>query len=217
MEHAVDVITPHNLVNDISLSILDNSEWDLFVVASYGKILPKNLLVLPKHGVLNVHPSLLPLLRGASPVRSAIMLDQRDAVGVTIMKLDEEMDHGPIIAQARIEPDPWPIGATLLEDTLAREGGALLVEAIPPYVAGEITPEEQDHSKATYSKKIEKAMGEITLDGNAHENLRRIKALEGWPCAYFFAEKNGKPLRVKIMDVEPPLVHIEAKLQWVFS
>lgn len=202
IEHAVDVITPHNLVNDASLSILENSEWDLFVVASYGTILPKNLLDLPKHGVLNVHPSLLPKFRGASPVRSAIMLDQRDTVGVTIMKLDEEMDHGPIIAQARLEPDPWPIGATLLEDTLAREGGSLLVEAIPPYIAGEITPEEQDHSKATYSHKIEKAMGEITLEGNAHENLRRIKALEGWPCAYFFVEKNGKPLRVKIMDAE---------------
>lgn len=202
MEHGVDVVTPRNLVNDTSLSILENSEWDLFVVASYGTIIPKKILDLPKHGVLNVHPSLLPKLRGASPVRSAIMQDQRDAVGVTIMKLDEEMDHGPIIAQARIEPDPWPVGATLLEDTLAREGGSLLVEAIPPYIAGEIIPEEQDHSKATYSKKIEKAMGEITLDGNAYENLRRIKALEGWPCAYFFVEKRGKPFRVKIVDAE---------------
>ncbi len=202
MEHGVDVITPRSLTEDPELAILENSEWDLFVVASYGKIIPKRLLDMPKHGVLNVHPSLLPKLRGASPVRSAILLDQRDAVGVSIMKLDEEMDHGPILAQARIEPDPWPVGAAMLEDALAREGGALLVEAIPPYVAGEIVPEEQDHSQATYSKKIEKAMGEITLDGNPHENLRRIKALEGWPCAYFFVEKRGKPYRVKIVDAE---------------
>jgi methionyl-tRNA formyltransferase len=203
IEHGVDVITPRTLTKDApELTILENSEWDLFVVASYGTILPEWVLEIPKHGVLNVHPSLLPKLRGASPVRSAILTDQRDAVGVSIIKLDAEMDHGPIVAQARIEPDPWPVGATMLEDLLATEGGKLLAEAIPLYISGDIIPEAQDHAKATYSKKIEKSMGEITLDGNPYENLRRIKALEGWPSAYFFVQKNGKPLRVKVLDAE---------------
>jgi methionyl-tRNA formyltransferase len=203
LEHSVDVLTPLSLKSDApELDILYNSEWDLFIVAAYGQLLPKRLLQVPKYGTLNVHPSLLPKLRGASPVRSAILEDQRDAVGVSIMVLDEEMDHGPIVAQARIEPDPWPVGALMLEDLLAHEGGKLLVEAIPPYIQGEIIPEPQDHTLATFSKKIEKSMGEITLNGNPYENLRRIKALEGWPCAYFFLQKNGKPFRVKVLDAE---------------
>lgn len=202
-QHDVDVITPRGLVSgDPSLSLLFNSEWDLFVVASYGNILPQNILDIPKHGVLNVHPSLLPKLRGASPVRTAILTDQKDAVGVSIMLLDSEMDHGPIVAQARIEPEVWPMGALLLEELLAHVGGQLLVEAIPPYIVGEIIPESQDHSVATYSKKIEKHMGEVELGGNPMENLRRIKALEGWPCAYFFIKKDGKPFRVKIIDAD---------------
>lgn len=202
-EHGIDVITPHTLrEDDVATFPLLNTEWDMFIVASYGKILPKAILDLPKHGVLNVHPSLLPKLRGASPVRTAILADQKDAVGVSIIVLDEEMDHGPILAQARIEPEVWPIGAVILEDLLAHEGGKLLVEAIPLYVAGELSPEAQDDSKATYSNKIEKSMGEVELDGNPYENLRRVKALEGWPCAYFFIKKDDKPFRVKIIDAE---------------
>jgi methionyl-tRNA formyltransferase len=203
LEHSVDVVTPSSLRGDSpELSLLHNSEWDLFVVASYGHILPKRILELPRFGVMNVHPSLLPKLRGASPVRSAILTDQRDAVGVSIILLDEEMDHGPILAQARIEPDPWPVGARALEDLLAEEGGKLLAEVIPLFVSGGITPEPQDHALATYTTKIEKPMGEIDLNGNPHENLRRIKALEGWPSAYFFVKKNGKPMRVKVVDAD---------------
>ena len=123
--HEVDVIEPHNLVNSNALGILLNTEWDLFIVAAYGKIIPKRILDLPKFGTLNVHPSLLPKLRGASPVRTAILADQKDAVGISIIKLDEEMDHGPIIAQARIEPEDWPVGAVMLEELLAHEGGKL--------------------------------------------------------------------------------------------
>ena len=200
--HEVDVIEPHNLVNSNALGILLNTEWDLFIVAAYGKIIPKRILDLPKFGTLNVHPSLLPKLRGASPVRTAILADQKDAVGISIIKLDEEMDHGPIIAQARIEPEDWPVGAVMLEELLAHEGGKLLAEAIPLWVAGELPEEVQNHTKATFSQKITKPMGEVDLHGNPQENLRKIKALEGWPCAYFFIEKDGKPYRVKIIDAE---------------
>ena len=203
LEHGVDVITPKQLsLNDEELLVLANSDWDVFVVASYGKILPQEILNIPKFGVLNVHPSLLPKLRGASPVRTAILTDQKDAVGVSIIVLDAEMDHGPIVAQARIEPEVWPMGADMLEDLLAHEGGKLLCEALPLYLEGEITPESQVHAEATYSKKIEKQMGEVDLSQNPFENLRKIKALEGWPGAFFFIEKDGKPYRVKIMDAE---------------
>ncbi len=202
-ERDIDVIEPKSLKgDDPALTQLLNSEWDLFIVAAYGLIIPKRLLELPKYKTLNVHPSLLPKLRGASPVRTAILTDQRDAVGVSIMRLDEQMDHGPILAQASLEPDPWPVGAPMLEDTLAHEGGKLLVEAIPLWIQGELPEEPQDDSQATFCDKITKAMGEIDLHGNAYENYRKILALEGWPGTYFFIQKRGKPFRVKIVEAE---------------
>lgn len=197
----IEVLEPHKL-DEKHLAPILNSEWDLFVVASYGKLIPKYILDLPRHGTLNVHPSLLPKLRGASPVRTAILEGDRSAVGISIIKLDEEMDHGPIIAQARIEPEDWPMGAILLETMLAHEGGKLLAEAIPLWISGDITPEEQDHEKATFSQKIEKSMGEIDLLGDPLSNLRKIKAFEGWPGTFFFQDRNGKKIRVKIMDAE---------------
>lgn len=203
VEHEIDVIEPIKLSgDDPSLSILLNTEWDLFIVAAYGLLIPQNILAIPKHKTLNVHPSLLPKLRGASPVRTAILTNQRDAVGVSIMRLDEKMDHGPIIAQARLEPEPWPVGAIMLEDTLAHVGGELLAEALPLWIKGELPEEPQDDLAATYSEKINKAMGEVILHGNAEDNYRKIMGLEGWPGAFFFLEKNGKPYRVKITKAE---------------
>ena len=199
----IDVISPSSLRgDDQSLTILENSEWDLFVVAAYGLMIPERILNLPKYKTLNIHPSLLPKLRGASPVRTAILTNQKDAVGVSLMRLDEKMDHGPVVAQARLEPDPWPVGAIMLEDTLAHEGGKLLVEALPLWIKGELPEEPQDDTQATYSDKINKAMGEVDLRGNSQENYRKIMALEGWPGTFFFLEKDGKPFRVKIAEAE---------------
>lgn len=196
----LDCIEPKNLKDDPALSILMNSEWDLFILASYGKIVPKEILDLPKYGMLNIHPSLLPKLRGASPVRTAILTDQKDAVGVTIMLMDEELDHGPIVAQARIQPEDWPIGALMLEELLAREGAKLLVEILGDWITETLKPEPQDHELATYAPKIKKLDGGIALDANPHENMRKVKALEGWPGTFFFMTENGKPVRIKIID-----------------
>lgn len=180
-----------------ALSLLQNSEWDLFIVAAYGKILPKEIIDLPRRGVLNVHPSLLPRFRGASPVESQILEDEKET-GVSIMLIDEEMDHGPIVAQASIEPEEWPVRASILEELLAREGGKLLAEAIPPWLSGEIEAAEQDHDKATYTKKITKQDGEIDLTDSAHQNWLKFNAYDGWPGTYFFKNK----VRVKIADAE---------------
>lgn len=190
-----------SLRDTAALAPLFNTEWDLFVVASYGHILPPDILALPKHGVLNVHPSLLPKLRGASPVRSAILNDMPET-GVTIMLMDEELDHGPIVAQARIEIDraDWPLPARTFEELLAHAGGALLAETIPEWLSGALTPEAQRHEDATYSEKITKAMGEIDLSDDPWQNLLKIRAYDGWPGAYFFHEKHGTRIRVKIVD-----------------
>ena len=198
-DNEVDVLQPDDLRDEDFLEDLKNTDWDLFIVTSYGTILPKEILDIPKYGTLNVHPSLLPKLRGASPIISAIIRDEKKT-GVSIMLVDEKMDHGPIIAQASIEIESWPPRASLLSEMLATEGGNILAEVIEPFVAGEITPEAQEHNEATYTEKIKKEDGLIDLSLDPHENLRKIRAFEGWPGTYFFTKKEGKEMRVKIMD-----------------
>lgn len=201
-EKGIPVLQPETLTGD-DIAPLLNTDWDLFIVASYGKILSTDLLSLPKHGTLNVHPSLLPLLRGASPIRSAILENMRET-GVSIMLMDEDLDHGPIVAQARIEiaPEDWPMRATLLEHLLAHAGGELLAETIPLWLDGKITPEEQNHDMATFSQKITKEDGKIDLANDPYQNLLKIRAYDGWPGTYFMHSKNGKDVRIKITDAE---------------
>ncbi len=174
-------------------------EWDVFIVAAYGKILPQALIDIPMRGTVNVHPSLLPRLRGPSPIRSAILNDERD-VGVTIIQLDAEMDHGPIVKQKVVDMPEWPPRARELEDTLAHEGGKLLAHALLPWMRGEIAAQEQDHAQATYCKTIKKEDGLINLSADPYQNLLKIRAFEGWPNAYTFFERNGQKIRVQIID-----------------
>ncbi|MDZ4284519.1 MAG: methionyl-tRNA formyltransferase [Patescibacteria group bacterium] len=178
----------------------------LFIVAAYGKILPSWLLKIPTHGALNVHPSLLPKYRGSSPIQSQILANERD-VGVSIMLLDEKMDHGPIVTSYQLPvtsySNGWQPSATELEETLAHAGGKLLAETIPKWLAGEITPQEQDHAQATYTKKITREDGLVALEdvaGNPYETFLKIRAFDPWPGTYFFAERQQKKIRVKIKD-----------------
>jgi len=194
-ERNIAVAQPEKL-NERFIGELQNSEWDVFVVASYGKLLPKKLLEMPQRGTLNVHPSLLPRWRGASPIQASILHD--DETGVSIMLLDEEMDHGPIVAQARISPEEWPIKAGLLRELLAAEGGKLLAEVMLPFLSGEITPEEQEHEQATFCKKVQREDGLIDLNGEPQQNFRKIQAYSPTPGAYFFVERGGKHMRVKV-------------------
>lgn len=198
-ERGIDVWQPESTKDEAFVAELQNTEWDFFVVAAYGQILSKTILDMPKHGVLNVHPSLLPRFRGSSPVRSQILEDEK-VVGTTVMLLDEEMDHGPVLAQARIEPEEWPLSGTLLEEILFHAGGQMLAETIPDWTAGEVTPEEQDHDAATFTKKLKKEDGLINLEDDPYQNYLKIKALDGWPGTYFFTEKDGKEIRIKITD-----------------
>ncbi len=175
--------------------------WDFFVLASYGKIIPQSIISIPRKGILNVHPSLLPKYRGASPIQSQILSDDKNT-GVSIMLMDEKMDHGPLLLQKTYTPETWPPHAHELHDTLASIGGELLVQSITPYLAGELLPKDQNHAEATYCKKITKTDGEISLTDDAYKNFLKIRALEGWPGTYFFIEKNGARIRVKIVSAE---------------
>jgi methionyl-tRNA formyltransferase len=199
----ISVFQPTALRNEESVTTLAQGVFDLFIVAAYGKIIPQAILDIPKSGTLNVHPSLLPALRGASPIRSAILGDIRET-GVTIMCMDAELDHGPILAQERatIAPSEWPLRGHTLDELLARTGGRLLADIVPKWLAGSITPIEQDHTAATFCTKITKEMGEINLAHDPYQNLLKIRAFDGWPGTYFFVEKQGREIRVKIVDAE---------------
>lgn len=198
--HDIPVMQVSSLKERSLAPELANGEWDIFVVAAFNFILPPWVLELPSKGVLNIHPSLLPRLRGPSPIRSALLEDARDAVGVTVIRLDEEVDHGPIVAQARVELPQWPIPGRELDELLFREGGRLLAEVIPLWVEGTITPEEQNHARATYTKKFRKEDGEIRLSGNPYRNYLTYCAMDGWPGTHFYAEKNGTRVRVTVTD-----------------
>ena len=178
--------------------ILTESDWDFFVVAAYNFIIPKQILDIPKHGTLNIHPSLLPKLRGPSPIRSAILLDLKDVVGVSVILLDEKVDHGPIISQKRVQPPIWPVRGRVLDEILFREGGRLLAEIIPSWLKGEIVAKKQDEAEVTFSKKFKKSDGLIDLNDNPYKNYLKFCAFDIWPRIYFI--KNNK--RVIITDAE---------------
>jgi methionyl-tRNA formyltransferase len=170
--------------------------WDMFVVAAYGKIIPESIFTIPKHKTLNIHPSLLPEFRGPSPVATAILHDKR-STGITIMQIDKEMDHGPIVVQKPYHFDTWQ-NREELEKFFAIEGADLLADALPKYIAGDIQLEPQDDAEATYCSFITKDMGLIDLNDNAYDNWRKIQALHGWPGTYFFADHKGAKVRVSI-------------------
>jgi methionyl-tRNA formyltransferase len=176
---------------------LFNTDWDFFLVASYGKILKREVLDLPKHGCINIHPSLLPKYRGPSPYVSAILADDR-STGTTLMLMAEKMDAGPILAQARIEIDEaeWPPKGLMLSEMLFTEGVNLLAEILPDYLAGKLTPVPQDESLATYTKKFVDADALLDLN-NPREAFLKIQAFDKSPRAHFI---NDKGKRVVVTD-----------------
>lgn len=172
--------------------------YDVFIVASYGKMIPENILNIPKYKTLNVHPSLLPKLRGPSPIKSAILSENE--TGVTIIRLDNEMDHGPILEQKKVDVSTWPPYALDLENILGKVGGGMLTHILPRWIQGEITEQEQNHSSATICQKIEKSQGEMNLSDDAERNLRKIRAFHEWPTAFFFDD--SKRIIVKEAHLE---------------
>lgn len=189
-ENKVETIEPETFDEKVR-ERLKAEDSDVFVVVAYGKILSEEVLNIPSKGVLNVHPSLLPKLRGPSPVRTAILQDEK-ITGVTVMLIDEKMDHGPILIQETYEPSEWPPDAKELDNYLFERGGLLLAEAIPQYIQGELEPQEQEHDQATFSKMFKKEDGLLDLSGDPYQNLLKIHAYAGWPGTYFFAEDGAR-------------------------
>lgn len=171
-------------------SQISNFKPDLFVVASFGKIIPKSILNIPKFKALNIHPSLLPKYRGPSPVPTTI-LNGDQTTGVTIIKMDEEIDHGPIVAVKEISLTGQE-NFLFLINKLFQLGADLLVKTIPNYIAGKMKLIPQDHSKATFTKVLKKEDGYFDINNPADPQKldRMIRAYYPWPGVW--TKWNGK-------------------------
>ena len=198
-KHHAQVRMPADLGAPEFLSAIKHVAPDVFIIAAYGKILPKALLSLPKKGTLNIHPSLLPKYRGPSPVQAAILHGDAHA-GVSIMLTDEKMDHGPILAQKTHTIAGSRVSAPELEARLGKEGAALLLTTLPSWLAGEINPQPQAHEQATYTKLLTKENGHIDWREPAETIERKIRAYQPWPSAYtFWKQENGRQMQLQLL------------------
>jgi len=176
------LLQPAKARDEKFISELRGLQPDLIVVVAYGQILPQSILDLPEFGCVNVHASLLPKYRGASPIQSAILNGETET-GVTIMKMDAGLDTGEILAQARTPILPGDDSQTL-HDRLAQLGAELLAETIPNYAAGKISPKPQPAEGAGYAAKIKKEDGKIDWNEPAEKILNRLRAFTPWPGAF---------------------------------
>lgn len=210
-KYKIPTLSPSKLDAREFLSQLKLEKPDLIIVAAYGKIFPKVVLNLPKYGVLNVHPSLLPKFRGPSPIQFAI-LERETKTGITIIKMNENLDEGDIIAQREIVIEKSDTNQSLSEK-LAKQGAKLLVETIPKWIGGKIEPKPQNHLQATYTSQLTKASGKIDLGNppSPEKFDRMVKAFYPWPGVWTKLRIKNRELRIKFLPNNPFLVQVEGK------
>lgn len=191
-EHKIPVIQPNTLKTAEVVEDLASLKPELIVVAAFGQILPQKVLSLPKFGCLNIHPSLLPQYRGPSPVATSLLCGDL-LTGVTIILMDEGLDSGPILAQEKV--DIAATGTTgSLTAKLAHVGAGLLMDTLPKWLKGELEPQPQGESQATYSRLITSKDGEIDWHLPAVELWQRVRAFNPWPGCYTWWQ--GKRLKI---------------------
>ncbi|PID84379.1 methionyl-tRNA formyltransferase [Candidatus Gracilibacteria bacterium] len=198
-EHDIDIFTPKNIKGNRELyQTIQKYECDYFVVVAYGKILPADFLEIPKKIAINVHGSILPKYRGASPIQSALLHGETET-GVTIMQMSPGMDEGDILSIAPIKIDTKETTSTLF-DKFGETSPKALIEAIRNFDTGKIQPIPQDDSKATYCTKITKQDGQIDWELDAKMIYHRWQAYTPWPGIYTFYD--GKKLNLEVISFE---------------
>ncbi|WP_129629917.1 methionyl-tRNA formyltransferase [Candidatus Oscillochloris fontis] len=193
------ILQPPTLRDPAVVAALAALQPDVGVVAAYGEILRSNVLEIPPLGYLNIHPSLLPLHRGPTPVSGAILAGEQQT-GVTIMRLDRGMDSGPILRQVVVElaPDAY---AGPLTDQLFILGARLLVEVLTAYAAGQIVPQTQAHARASLTRMLKKEDGLVDWQHTAIQIERMIRAYDPWPGAQTTWRGQGlRLLRASVVD-----------------
>lgn len=176
---------------------------DINIVCKYGLIIPEKILNFAKHGSINSHASLLPKYRGASPIQSVLVHGEKET-GVTMMVMDKEMDHGPILAQGKLAINPDE-NCFELSERLAPLEAELLIKTIPDFIAGKITPQIQNHEEATFCKELTRDDGKIDWNRTATEIYNLYRGMTPWPGIW--TEWNGK--RLKLLKIAPADMKIE--------
>jgi methionyl-tRNA formyltransferase len=212
-EAGLRVLQPERVRDPVFMTEMAALQPELIVVAAYGQILPQAMLDLPKYGCVNVHASLLPKYRGAAPIQWAILNNEAET-GISIMNMAAGMDTGDVLSQRATPIDPDETTATL-QDRLGVIGAELLVEMLPPYIAGSIAPRAQNNAVATYARKIVKADGRLDWSRPALELRNRMRAFTPWPGLWVNWTAQGSPRLLKIWRarVEPRQGHPGQVLQ----
>lgn len=193
----IKVLQPDKVRNEDFIKAIKEMDPDIIVVAAYGKILPKEILQIPKFGCINVHASLLPRYRGSAPIQHAI-LEGEEVTGVTIMQMAEGMDTGDMISKVTV-----PVGSKnceQLHDELAEAGAGLLIRTMNDIENGNAVHEKQDDSLATYAPMIRKKDGLINFSASAVSIERKIRAFYPWPGS--FTQLNGQMFKIWKASVE---------------
>lgn len=192
LQLGLPVAQPARLRDPEAVEQLQAWQPDLIVVAAYGQILRPVVLDMPPHGCINVHASLLPRWRGASPINAAILHGDSET-GITIMQMDPGMDTGPILSQRSIPIQPDDTAGSLIP-RLSELGGELLVETLPAYLSGDLVPQPQDDALATPAPMLKKIDGLLNFSTTAADLERQVRAFHPWPGAY--TNLNSQPLKV---------------------
>ena len=190
---------------------------DLIILCAYGQIIPEEILNIPKYKALNIHSSLLPCWRGASPIQATILNGDKET-GVCLMIMDAEMDHGPIIKKSKIQISNSKITYEELSRQLSDLAAELLIKTLPDWIEGKIKPQEQDHSQATFCKLIKKEDGKIDWNKSAQEIERQIRAYQEWPTAYAEIQnpKSKIQINLKILNAGTSNENTNKKIGEVF-
>ncbi len=189
--HRVPVMQPSRPAGDVFLAALRHWQPELGVVVAYGHILPIEVLMLPTRGMVNVHASLLPLLRGAAPINRAILEGHRES-GITIMQMESGMDAGPILRQVATPIGPNETAGALTE-RLAKLGAETLIEALALLRLGQLPPQPQNHAGATFAPKLDRTITRIDWAESAAQIIRRIRAFDPVPGAW--TELDGREVK----------------------
>lgn len=186
-------------LNDQVISQIKKINPDLIVIVAYGKIIPREIIDIPRFGCVNVHPSLLPKFRGPSPIQNALLAGEKET-GTTIMLINEKMDEGDILAQEKMAIDPDDTYPTLSQK-LASLSAYLLLKTLPLWIQNKITPLPQDHSKATLCQLIEREDGLIVWEEYAEKIYDRYRALFSWPGIFSFWKNGNDTVRIKLLKI----------------
>lgn len=192
LKHRIPVFQPSRIREKEAVEILRGYEADIFVVAAFGQILPKEILTMPPYGCVNVHASLLPKYRGAAPIQWAVINGDAKS-GVTTMQMGEGLDDGDMLLKREVTLSADETGGSLFE-RLAEVGAQLMVDTLVALEEKKMTPTPQDESLATHVGMIKKSMGQLDFSQSAVDLERLVRGLNPWPSAY--TKLNGKTLKV---------------------